>query len=189
VEFAQSLISAGVALLLVVGATTDVRSRRIPNVLTIGGALLGALLNAALFGAKGAEDSVLGWLLGCALLLLPFLQRAIGAGDVKLLAAVGAWGGTGLVVRTLLLGALAGGVIALAYLVISGYAGLWLGRKARGLRLQLLLTASLVWPGALRLALEKMDPRPADRVALRATIPYGAALAIGGVAAMLIGGG
>lgn len=187
-EIAGNLVSAGVAVLLVIGAATDLRSRRIPNVLTIGGAVLGAMINGAMLGWKGAEESILGWLLGCGLLLLPFLQRALGAGDVKLLAAVGAWGGPSLVLHTLFLGAMAGGLIALAYLVVSGYVAHVIRRIARGLRLQLLLTLSLFWPGAIQHALDESEPQPLPHAALRATIPYGAALAVGGVAAMLLGG-
>lgn len=187
-ELAGNIISLGVAILLVASATTDLRSRRIPNALTIGGAVLGAMINAALFGVKGAQESVIGWILGCALLLLPFLQRALGAGDVKLLAAVGAWGGPMLVLRTLFLGALVGGAIALVYLVACGYAAAVIRRFLHGLKLQLLLTVGLIWPGALRLALDDADPQPAAAIALRATIPYGAALAVGGVAAILLGG-
>jgi prepilin peptidase CpaA len=95
---------------------TDLRQRRIPNWLTLGTA--GAALAARL--ATGGGQSLLagveGWLLGAALMFVPFAFRWMGAGDVKLLAAFGALGGPLFVCQTALAGSLAGGLLALFYL-------------------------------------------------------------------------
>lgn len=188
-NIAATVTLVGTLVLLGVGAATDMRRRRIPNTLTMGGAVLGVLVNGIFFGLHGVQQSFLGWGLGFVILIIPFLQDAIGAGDVKMLAAVGAWGGTALVFRTAVLGALVGAVIAIGYLIVYGDIAILLRQLGRYIRLRLFLTASLVWPGALALAVEmgdltitRGDRRP------RRTIPYGVAVALGGLAALLAGG-
>ncbi len=76
---------------LAAACVTDLRSRRIPNLLTYPLMLAGLGYHAALQGWAGLGFSAAGLGLGFGLLLLPFLLGFIGAGDVKLLAAVGAW--------------------------------------------------------------------------------------------------
>src|SRR6476646_6105704 len=85
---------------------TDVRSRRISNRLTYPLMALGLAANGLAGGWGGARDSALGWLLG-----------AIGAGDLKLLAAIGALKGPEFVLHAAVYTALAGGVLALCELV------------------------------------------------------------------------
>lgn len=99
------------ALVVVVAAIFDLRWRRVPNSLTLPGLLLGILLNTIYFPRDGLWSSLEG--LGLAFLIyFPlFLVRAMGGGDVKLMAAVGAIVGPGNWLRifffTLLFGALA----------------------------------------------------------------------------------
>jgi prepilin peptidase CpaA len=97
---------------LLTAVITDVRTRRIPNWLT--GAIAGAGFGVA-FGGGGVTpwQATLGLLLGLALMLPGHMIGATGAGDVKLMAAVGAFLGPGLVFRAFLYSALAGGVLAL----------------------------------------------------------------------------
>jgi prepilin peptidase CpaA len=71
-------------------AASDVLSRRIPNWLTFGTLLLGIVVNTWLHGAEGAVGAVAGAALGIALLLPLYALGAVGAGDVKLLGALGA---------------------------------------------------------------------------------------------------
>jgi prepilin peptidase CpaA len=92
----------------------DVRTRRIPNELTFGGALAGLVAHAWSGGAAGAAASVAGWATGVALFLPWFALRGMGAGDVKLLAAFGAWLGAAATVQLALSAAIAGGVMAVA---------------------------------------------------------------------------
>jgi prepilin peptidase CpaA len=98
---------------LAAAVAIDVRTRRIPNWLT--GAIAGAGFGLA-FGGGGVTpfDALLGVLLGLALMLPGHMIGATGAGDVKLMAAVGAFLGPGLVFRAFLYSALAGGAMALA---------------------------------------------------------------------------
>lgn len=90
----------------------DVRERRIPNAVVMSCAILGVALQAAVPSAVGLYSSLLGFVFGLAILLPLFAFGKFGAGDVKLLAALGALRGFSFIWRATLLGALAGGVIA-----------------------------------------------------------------------------
>jgi prepilin peptidase CpaA len=101
-----------------VAAILDLRSRRIPNWLTATALLAGVLLNGMLSGLEGAVASVLGAAVGLAMLLPFYAMRAIGAGDVKLLAALGALLGASLLVSVAIYGALVGGAISIVILLV-----------------------------------------------------------------------
>ncbi len=117
----DTAITAIVLLTGLAGCITDLRTRRIPNLLTFGSALAALLYHAATGGASGAGLSAGGWLTGMALFFVPFALGGLGAGDVKLLAALGAWLGPD---HTLWLAAytcMAGGILALIVAVARGY--------------------------------------------------------------------
>jgi prepilin peptidase CpaA len=99
---------------------TDLRYRRISNVVTFGAAVAGITVRAALGGPSSALTGAEGWALGVGLLLLPFVLGWMGAGDVKLLAAFGAIGGPIFVLQSALLGCLLGGIMSLFYLAREG---------------------------------------------------------------------
>ena len=80
-----------VVALVALASITDVRTRRIPNVLTFGATIAALLFHVSTGGTSGLTTSVGGWMLGAALFFPVFALRGMGAGDVKLLAAVGAW--------------------------------------------------------------------------------------------------
>lgn len=112
------------AAVLIVGAAacvTDFRSRRIPNWLTFGASVAAFVFWTATAGLGGLATSVSGWLVGCVLFLPLFLLRGMGAGDVKLLAALGAWTGPATALWLALYAAVAGGVFAVAVTLASGY--------------------------------------------------------------------
>lgn len=116
-------------LLLTVAMVFDVRQRRIPNALVLVTLLAGLLFHAlgpkagtgGLFSAEpGALGGwrALGGALTALLLFLPFhMLRVLGAGDVKLFAAVGAFAGPAASVNLALCVLLAGGLLALARMV------------------------------------------------------------------------
>ena len=106
-------------VLLAIATATDLRSRRISNRLTLGMALLAVSVHAAFGGWVGAQTAILGWTVGFALLALPCLLGWMGGGDVKLLAAVGAWQGPALALSAGLYGTLFGGLLSLAVLIRS----------------------------------------------------------------------
>jgi len=95
----------------------DVRFRRIPNYLTLPAMGLGLLWGLAQGGISAASASMLGLLLGGALLFPLFALGKFGGGDVKLLAAIGALRGASFVWRATLLGAASGGVLAVVFLM------------------------------------------------------------------------
>jgi prepilin peptidase CpaA len=80
-----------VALYTAAAAVSDFRTRRVPNWLTLPAALGGLAFHTLAPQGWGLTTSLAGMALGFALLLVPFLLGGGGMGDVKLLAALGAW--------------------------------------------------------------------------------------------------
>ena len=110
-----------VGAILVLACTTDLRTRRIPNVLTFSAAATALLFHLVTGGVNAAGWSLLGCALGAALFFPMFALRGMGAGDVKLLAAIGAWLGPSQVLEVALASSLAGGAIAIAVSLAHGY--------------------------------------------------------------------
>jgi prepilin peptidase CpaA len=109
----------------------DVRTRRIPNRLTFPAAALGIVAATVAHGGTGALSSAAGLLVGMALFFPMFALKGLGAGDVKLMGALGAWVGATMVLGVAFYTTLAGGVLALALIVKHRYGGqavrnLWL---------------------------------------------------------------
>lgn len=142
---------------------TDLRWRRIPNWVTVPALLIGAIANAVLNGWPGLKASLLGAVLGLALLLPFVLLRSLGAGDWKLAGALGAFTGAALLVDLLLASILVAGVMAVVLVVYKG-------RTRQTIRNIGHILISLV---TFRL--------PGDRVSLdnpdSLKVPYGVALA------------
>lgn len=164
-----------VPLLLTGGiAVSDLTTRRIPNYLTLGGALAGLAFQALSYGWGGLEDGLLGLLLGFGLLFIPYLLGGMGAGDVKALAALGAWLGPARTFQLFLYMAIAGGVLALAVLAWRGF---------RGLRFRQL------WTNLVNLFL--LRPHGLEGAGVSAfkgqSIPYGVAMALGMLALLMVG--
>ncbi len=105
----------------VLACICDLRCRRIPNLLTFGAALLAFVAHVIVGGAAGITVSAAGWLLGIALFFPFFALGGLGAGDVKLLGALGAWLGPSSILFVALYTTLAGGVIAMIVALKSGY--------------------------------------------------------------------
>lgn len=109
-----------IVLVLVLAAATviDLRERRIPNRLTYPAMILALAWHAALSGPQGLWASACGLGVGLGLMLVPFLMGVMGAGDVKLMAAVGAFLGPAGALTAFVFTSLAGGVYALAVLAL-----------------------------------------------------------------------
>src|ERR1700722_17606945 len=81
--------------MLLCAAATDVRARRIPNWLTFSMILSGFGQSLLSIRTVGPTDALLGFLTGFGLTFVMFALGAVGGGDVKLLAGIGAWIGPG----------------------------------------------------------------------------------------------
>jgi len=108
------LFAAGVIGLVAAAAVVDSRTRRIPNWLTVPAAVLGLVFHTLAPTGFGPLASLAGFGIGFALLLLPWLMGGAGMGDVKLLAALGAWLGP----KWMLI-AFAGSVLVAALLAVA----------------------------------------------------------------------
>lgn len=95
----------------------DYRTHRIPNWLNAGLAAAGLTAQTALAGWSGLSEGLSGLAVGLGCLVVLWAMNGMGAGDVKLMAAVGTWMGPRMVGYAVLAGILTGGVIALAMIV------------------------------------------------------------------------
>ena len=116
-QSSDALVTAVVAIGMGAAAVIDLRTRRIPNILTATLAAIGIGLAAAGLGRVGLGAALLGCLLGLAFMMPGHIFGATGAGDVKLLAAAGALLGPKDTIYAFLYTAIAGGVLALVVAV------------------------------------------------------------------------
>lgn len=112
----------GAALTVALAAcVSDLRSRRIPNVLTLGAAAGACGYHVAAAGWPGWITALGGWVVGLLMFLPIFALRGIGGGDVKLIAALGAWLGPVPAVWLGLFTAVVGGPMAVIVALTQGY--------------------------------------------------------------------
>jgi prepilin peptidase CpaA len=149
----------------------DVRYRRIPNVLVLGLLIGGLTINIAFGGFGGALTSVEGFALAFLPMFLIHVFGAMGAGDVKLFAAVGSVIGVSMVPLTFLVVVMLGATLAVYTMLRSG-------------------TVFSTLHGVLRIFVGIMPgwemPRfaiPPDR---KHTIPYGVAIMLGSLIAAAV---
>jgi prepilin peptidase CpaA len=116
-QFSEAIVLPVIAIIAAaIALVTDLRFRRIPNWLTGSTLLLGLAANTYVSGLGGTVSSLEGAALGLALLLPFYMFRAMGAGDVKLLAAFGAVLGPHVLLSVAIYAAVVGGVQALIIL-------------------------------------------------------------------------
>jgi prepilin peptidase CpaA len=99
-------------------ALVDLRTRRVPNWLTLGIVALGVAMAAGSWGRVTVLGALLGFALGLVLMLPGHLIGATGAGDVKLFAAFGTLVGPQTILAAFLYTAIAGGFLAVAVAVV-----------------------------------------------------------------------
>lgn len=163
-------IAMAVALL---AAAIDAQSRRIPNWLTFGAWLAALPLQVAAFGfGPGMQMWAGGWLTGLAVFLPFYALRGMAAGDVKLMAAVGAWLGASMAFEIALATFVIGGVWALAITV----------RAKRMAQLRRNLRSVLLTPG--QLSRQAPSQPEADASWSVGSLPYGVAIAAGTIAVL-----
>jgi prepilin peptidase CpaA len=168
------MVASGLlVLVLLVASWTDVRSRRIPNWLTVGGTVAGLAVRAWM-GPSPVVSGVLGVALAVLLALPFFAAGALGGGDAKLLMAVGAFMGPADLARASLVIAVVGGLVAL----------LEAGR--RGVLLPTLASCGSI---ILRwMTLGRRGGEPLVVTGERLAVPYGVAIAAGSLLWWFAGG-
>jgi prepilin peptidase CpaA len=130
------------AALVIFAAAFDLRTRRIPNWLCATGLVCGFGLQTVLFQWAGAREAILGTGLALLIYIPLFAVRAVGGGDVKLMAAVGSIAGPKAWIAIFLITAIVGGVIALVLITVKGR----IGRTLRNLGVLLTEMAHLRAP-------------------------------------------
>jgi prepilin peptidase CpaA len=108
-------------VLVSAAAWTDFRTRRIPNWITVPGAVLGLALRAWYDGAAGVWTSLEGAALGLGIFIVFFFAGGMGAGDVKLFGAVGALVGPHALVFVFVFTGLIGGLAAAVVAIRHGH--------------------------------------------------------------------
>lgn len=117
----MTAFDAGALVVATGAALIDVKAARIPNALTMPGVLLGLVAHGVWSGGLGWTSALAGAAVGLAVFFPFFALGGLGGGDVKLMAALGAWIGWRDVVSTALYAAVAGGVLALVVAAAHGY--------------------------------------------------------------------
>ena len=112
-----------VVVILVAGmaSLSDLRTARIPNFLTFGAAAAALVYLLLSHGWSGLAEGGEGWAVGVLLFAPFFALGGLGAGDVKLLGAMGAWLGPQETLWVALYASMAGGVMALIVALATGY--------------------------------------------------------------------
>ena len=157
------ILLGGAVLLSVIAGWTDLRSRRIPNWLTVPGFAVGVVANAVVGGWGGVKSSLLGAVVGLGLLLPFVLLRSLGAGDWKLAGALGAFVGRERLIDLLLGSVLVAGVMAVVLIIYKRR----VGQTIRNIGHILVSLVTFQLPGS-RVSLDNPDSLK---------VPYGVALA------------
>jgi len=98
----------------------DYAERRVPNWLNATLLVFGLMAQFSFHGWAGVQHGFFGALVGFGVLILPWCMHAMGAGDVKLMAAIGMWFGAPMTLVSFAIGAILGGVIAMFMIMSSG---------------------------------------------------------------------
>jgi prepilin peptidase CpaA len=115
-----AVIQGLLILIAIVAAVFDLRSRRIPNWLVLTGLLIGFSINLLLYETDGLKASLMGMGLALVIYVPLFALRAMGAGDAKLMAAIGSLVGPGPWLVIFVLSAITGGILAVTLLLLKG---------------------------------------------------------------------
>lgn len=168
----DSFLLSFALVLAIIAAIVDVQHHRIPNWLTYPGIVLGLGLRAVCFGWKGLASALEGCLIAGGIMLVFYVVRAMGAGDVKLMAALGSIVGPQHAVVVLLATAICGGLLGIVYAIYRGRIGSTLKNVGSVLRFH-------AWAGLQAHPDLNLD----NPAALR--MPYGLAIALGMLYAFL----
>ncbi|MFL6351486.1 MAG: prepilin peptidase [Bryobacteraceae bacterium] len=161
--------------IVLVAAIYDLRFRRIPNWLNLSGVILGLVVNTFLFARSGFIIAVLGIVCSLVIYVPLYLIRGMGAGDVKLMAAVGAiagpWNWVGIFVATALLG----GLVSIVFVALKRR----LHQTCFNVGLIITELCHFRLPSKRNSQLDVRDPQAVG-------MPHGTLIAIGAVAFLII---
>lgn len=161
-------------IILLICVITDLKSRKIYNKVIFPGFLIAFSSHLLIGGWEALASSLIGFAIGLSLLLIPYLMGGMGAGDIKLLALIGALKGSVFVLNTAIYMALLGGIIALVIL---------LSRKDVRERFKYALNYFILRRYGIKLT------KPDQKGYLSATYPYGIPIAGGAILTLFLGGG
>jgi prepilin peptidase CpaA len=167
---AQIVLMMAVLALVTAAAVIDWRSRRIPNLLTLGGMLAGFALQAGFNGLDGTQAALGGWAVGFALLIPGYALGQTGAGDVKLMASAGIFLGPATTLVAGVSSILVGALLALLIALFGRGASPW--RRFGNMLRCLLVTGKAAY----------VPPQAGEVMALG--FPYAVAIAAGTVLAL-----
>jgi prepilin peptidase CpaA len=169
----QSLLVILLPVILIVASWIDLKQHRIPNILTLTVLIAGISFQILLNGWEGLIDSLGGLAVGLLILMPFYIKGGMGAGDVKLMAAAGAFLGVKGALLAVGLALFAGSVMGIFLLVILGGIKAAMHRYYATLK-QLLYTSNI--------SLSYIPP-PSDEAAA-VKFPYASAICVGTIAAM-----
>jgi prepilin peptidase CpaA len=172
VDQVLTIPTAVVLIACLIAAVTDVKRFKVYNLLTLPLLVFGLIYHGVMGGSGGLAESLLGALLGFGVLVGLYLLGGVGAGDVKLLAAIGAWLGLPLTFYVFLASSLAAGAYALVLILMHHRVSeTWINMKIIWHRLGV-VGRHLAGEDGVEMELQRPDCR--NRV-----IPFGAMVAAG----------
>lgn len=161
-------------LVLLISCISDIKSRRILNVVTLPAILIGILFYTITLGYDGFLFSGKGFLVGLGVLLIPYLLGGMGAGDVKLMAAIGALTGKTFTFHAFIFTGIIGGIIALVLII-----------KSKGFMNSIKSFFFSIFFLKSNLGTMVVNQKKNESI----TFPYGVAIVLGTVCAYLFEGG
>ena len=152
--------------ILIISAIIDFRSQKIPNLITFPSVIIALLYHFFINGVDGLIFGALGLATGLGLLIVPYILGVSGAGDAKLMGAVGAFLGSKSVFVAFLLTALVGGVYAAILILLNQ-------KKFKGYFKKQLITLKLF------ILTREFIPDPEEEKNKKPKLCYGVAIALG----------
>lgn len=150
----------------------DCRYRRLPNALTLGGALVALAVRYGVGGFTSGNEGLWGGIVCGLFLLLPFILRAAGGGDVKMLFACGTIVGLSAAAEMILFTSLAG-LLLMAFMLVLG--------NADARRLKHLFRTLFDWRYDRKAGAAALPPKDNERC----RVPFGVAIAVGTAVTMV----
>lgn len=172
-------------IILLLAVFLDLTKKRIPNSITFPAIVWSFFINSILYGLNGFKFSVIGFLFGLVVLLIPFILGGMGGGDVKLMAAIGAMKGWRFVLYTAVYSGLAGGIIVVFILIRQKKFLVTLKRVLAILLKPIIFILTLTFENK---KLKQFNDWLLDSQINweKQYIPYGVAIGIGAIMALLI---